>query len=252
MNPEPLHPSAIGEAETSVARLRRYRETRDRDLRNAILVEHQWIAHYCANRFSGRGEPLDDLVQVAQLGLLKAIERYDPDYGATFSGFAVPTVLGEIRRHFRDSTWAVRVSRRASDLLSALGQAVEHLSQTLSRAPTIPELARYLHVTEDDVLAARDAHEAYRMEPLTEPVATGTRGSVAGAEDAGLDPTRLTLRSAITTLGEDERRIVYLRFYEGLTQREIAARLGTNQVQVSRRLRRIFRRLESGLEPLAG
>jgi RNA polymerase sigma-B factor len=129
---------------------------------------------------------------------------------------------------------------------------VEHLSQTLSRAPTIPELARYLHVTEDDVLAARDAHEAYRMEPLTEPVATGTRGSLAGAEDAGLDPTRLTLRSAITTLGEDERRIVYLRFYEGLTQREIAARLGTNQVQVSRRLRRIFRRLESGLEPLAG
>jgi RNA polymerase sigma-B factor len=146
----------------------------------------------------------------------------------------------------------VRVSRRASDLLSSLGQAVEQLSQTLSRAPTIPELARFLHVTEEEVLAARDAHEAYRMEPLNDSGASGGPASVGGVDDAGLDSTRLTLRSAITSLGEDERRIVYLRFYEGLTQREIALRLGTNQVQVSRQLRRIFRRLESGLEPLAG
>src|SRR3954449_10038325 len=110
------------DAEVTRQRFVRYRETRDRALRAELLLEHRWLAHYCANRFAGRGEPLDDLVQVAQLGMLKAIERYDPDYGVSFPGFVVPTILGELKRHFRDATWAVRVSRRASDLLGRLNE----------------------------------------------------------------------------------------------------------------------------------
>jgi len=242
------------QSEPVMVRLVRYHETRDRNLRDDLLLEHRWIAHYCANRFAGRGEPLDDLVQVAQLGLLKAIDRYDPGYGVTFAGFAMPTVLGEIKRHFRDATWAVRVSRRASDLLVALAAATDALSQTLARAPTVPELARHLHVSEDDVLGAMEAREIYRMQPLTPPADQDDRWDrrVPSVEEAGFDAGRLTMRSAIAGLPDDDRKVVYLRFYEGLTQAEIADRIGTSQVQISRRLRRIFRRLEADLESTTG
>jgi RNA polymerase sigma-B factor len=236
------------------ARLVRYRDTRDRALRDELLLEHRWLAYYCANRFAGRGEPLDDLVQVAQLGMLKAIERYDPDYGVSFAGFAVPTMLGEIKRHFRDSTWAVRVSRRASDLLVSLAAAVETLNQMLCRPPTVAEIARHLRVAEDDVLAALEARQVYRMQPLATPQDTDDAADrrLPSIDEAGLDPTRLTMRIALTELPEDDQRIVYLRFYEGLTQAEIANRVGTSQVQISRRLRRIYRRLEADLEARAG
>jgi RNA polymerase sigma-B factor len=218
-------------------RLVDYCRTRDRVLRDELLIEHRWLARYCANRFAGRGEPLDDLVQVAQLGMLKAIERYEPEYGVSFAGFAVPTMLGELKRHFRDSTWAVRVSRRASDLLARLNEAVETLSQTLHRTPTV------------DVLAALEARQAYRPQSLTLPQDREDHFDrrLPTVDDPSLDPTRLATRLAVTELPEEERRIVYLRFYEGLTQAEIAARIGTSQVQVSRRLRRIFRRLEADL-----
>jgi len=236
-------------------RLRRYRDTGNRALRNEVLLEHRWLANYCANRFAGRGEPLDDLVQVAQLGLLKAIERYDPDYGVSFAGFAVPTMLGEIKRHFRDATWAVRVSRRASDLLVNLAGAVETLSQELRRSPTVAELASHLHVTEDDVLSALEARQAYRVQPLVtshdDDDDSGDR-RLPTVDDAGLDHARLTMRLAITELPDDDQRIIYLRFYEGLTQSEIAERIGTSQVQISRRLRRIYRRLEADLQTRAG
>ena len=191
----------------------------------------------------------DDLIQVAQLGMLKAIDRYDPEYGVSFAGFAVPTMLGELKRHFRDSTWAVRVSRRTSDLLAPLNEAVESLSQTLHRTPTVDELARHLHVAEEDVLAALEARQAYRSQSLTLPEDREDYFDrrLPTVDEPGLDPTRLAMRLAVTELPEEERRIVYLRFYEGLTQAEIAARIGTSQVQVSRRLRRIFRRLEADL-----
>jgi RNA polymerase sigma-B factor len=234
------------------ARLRRYHETRDRGLRDELLLEHRWLAYYCANRFIGRGEPLDDLVQVAQLGLLKAIERYDPDYGATFAGFAVPTMLGEIRRHFRDTTWALRVSRRASDLLINVAGAVEVLSQALHRPPTVPELARYLGVADDDVLASLEARKAYRVRTLVTSHDDSDERRLPTVDDAGLDPACLTMRIAIAELPDDDQRIVHLRFYEGLTQAEIAERTGTSQVQISRRLRRIYRRLEADLQPRAG
>jgi len=246
--------AAIEADETMHARLVRYRETRDRALRDELLMEHRWLASYCASRFAGRGEPLDDLVQVAQLGMLKAIDRYDPSFGVSFAGFAVPTMLGEIKRHFRDATWAVRVSRRASDLLVALSAAVETLGQRLGRSPTVEELARHLQVSDDDVLAALEARQAYRMQSLSTP-SDGDDASerrLPVIDDDRLDAGRVTVRLALTALPEDDQRIVYLRFYEGLTQAEIAGRIGTSQVQISRRLRRIYRRLEADLEARAG
>jgi RNA polymerase sigma-B factor len=243
--------AASGEADDDVARLfRAYRASGDRVVRDELVLRHRWLARYCAGRFEGRGEPSDDLLQVAQLGLLKAVERYDPDYGVAFPGFAIPTMLGEIKRHFRDATWAVRVPRRSSDLLIALGGAVETLSQRLQRTPTTAELARHLRVTEDDVLVALEAGEAYRGEPIG-PADDGDAGGDRRhpqADDPGLDPLRLSMRLAVTKLCEDDQRLVYLRFYEGLTQTEIAQQIGSSQVHVSRRLRRIYRQLRSGLD----
>jgi RNA polymerase sigma-B factor len=228
---------------------RAYRASGDRAVRDELVLRHRWVARYCAGRFEGRGEPIDDLLQVAQLGLLKAIERYDPDYGVVFAGFAIPTMLGEIKRHFRDATWAMRVPRRSSDLLIALGGAVETLSQRLQRTPTTPELAHHLRATEDDVLLAFEAGGAYRGEPIG-PSDDGDAGGDRRhpqADDPGLDPLRLSMRLAVTKLGEDDQRLVYLRFYEGMTQMEIAEQIGSSQVQVSRRLRRIYRQLRGGL-----
>jgi RNA polymerase sigma-B factor len=236
-------------------RYHRYRETRDRDVRDELMREHRWLVHYCAKRFAGRGEPLDDIEQVGQLGLLKALDRYDPDYGVSFAGFAVPTVLGEIKRHFRDSTWTMRVSRRHSDLAVSIGPATEALSQQLQRTPTTAELARYLHVTEEDVLGALAAYDSYRMQPIGashEEDESGIEAHHPHVDEKGFETGRLSLRLALAGLPEDDQRLVYLRFYEGLTQMEIGERLGRSQVHVSRRLRGIFRRLESTLEPSAG
>jgi len=262
LRPSPVRPPVLTGADRSPAsgvitssddehrRFVDYRRTGDRRLRNELVDTYQWLVGYCARRFAGRGEPIDDLVQVAQLGLLKAIERYDPDHGSTFAAYATPTLFGELKRHFRDKTWPVRVPRRASDLIAASRLAVDPLSQSLSRAPTVAELARYLHVPEEDLHAALDAGTAYRSQPL---LTDGSqpdqergrpRPPLAVEEDA-LDPARLDLRRALRTLSDDEQRIVYLRFYEGLTQSAIADRLGASQVAVSRRLRRIFRQLEA-------
>jgi RNA polymerase sigma-B factor len=238
-------------AEDTRSRVRRYRATRDRALRDELLLEHRWLAHYCANRFVGRGEPQDDLMQVAQLGMLRAIERYDPDFGVAFAGFAVPTVRGEIKRHFRDATWCVRVPRRSSELLVAVIAAIETLSQVLQRTPTVDELAHHVRTSNEDVLAALEAREAYRTQPLGPAYEGGearTGDAYPSVDDTGLDPTRITMRLAITELSDDDQRIIYLRFYDGLTQTEIAQRLGTTQVQVSRRLSRIYQRLQAVLE----
>jgi len=228
-----------------------YYRTRDRRLRDELIAEHQGLVRYCAKRFAGRGEPLDDLIQVAQLGLIKALERYDPEHGSPFSAFATPTMLGELKRHFRDKTWPLRVPRRASDLLVSIHQAIDTLSQTLGRVPTVPDLAQYMRVPEEDILTALDAGEAYRSQPLiTDNRTDPERGRPlvpVDADDGGLDAARLDVRRALRALSEHEQRLVYLRFYEGLTQSEIAAQVGTSQVSVSRCLRRIYRHLEAGI-----
>jgi RNA polymerase sigma-B factor len=232
-------------------RFREYRRTGDRAVRNALVEEHRWIALRCARRFEGRGEPIDDLIQVAQLGVLKAVERFDPDHGAAFPSFAMPTVMGELRRHFRDRTWSVGVPRRLKELHVSLGRAVEQLNHTLGRQPTVEELAVELRVTPDEILEALDASAAYRTAPIVRPEDDSDREpAVLGEEDGELAQvdSRMAVRRLLGTLAPRERTIVYLRFFGSLTQQEIAERLGMSQVHVSRLLRQCMSELQSALE----
>lgn len=235
-------------------RFRAYRRTGDKRLRDALVEHHDWIVGYCSRRFAGRGEPLDDLRQVAALGLVKAVDRYDPDYGSPFLTFAMPTVLGELRRYFRDATWSVRVPRRSKDLYVEMNKASEALRQRLGRSPTLPELASELNASLDDVIAAFEAGSAYRPVPLAPP-SDDDRGSEAdgarlGHEDASLAGAddRLLIRRLLDDLPPRERAIVVLRFFGGLTQSEIAARVGISQVQVSRLLRSMLARMRDSLD----
>ena len=148
------------------ARFVEYRETGDRELRNALVEDHVRLAEFLARRFAQRGEALDDLRQVALLGLLKAVERFDPDRGVQFSSFATPTILGELKRHFRDRGWAVRVPRRIQELNLQLNETVATLSQDLGRSPTPSEIARRAGVREEDVLESMEAGSLYRLASL--------------------------------------------------------------------------------------
>jgi RNA polymerase sigma-B factor len=228
-----------------------YRRTGDRALRNALVEDHRWIAIRCARRFEGRGEPLEDLIQVAQLGVVKAVERYDPDHGAAFPSFAMPTVMGELRRHFRDRTWSLGVPRRLKELHVSLTRAVEQLNHSLGRQPTVEELARELQVTPEEILEGLDAGAAYRTAPLTRPDDDEEREpAMLGEEDGDLGEadTRMAVRRLLDSLPPRERTIVYLRFFRSLTQQEIADRLGMSQVHVSRLLRNTLSQLRSNLD----
>jgi RNA polymerase sigma-B factor len=227
-------------------RFRAYRATGDRELRNELVDEHRWLAERCARRFAGKGEPLDDLVQVAMLGVLKAVERFDPARGSCFEAFAVPTVRGELRRHFRDATWAVRVTRRAKDRQGDLRTATEVLWRRLERAPRVEEIAAELGIPEEGVLEAMEARAAYRGLPLVPPRPregtdddTVEEGFTLGATDGvlGGSDDRLEIVRLLATLPPRERTIIYLRYFHDLSQSEIAARVGTSQVHVSRLLR---------------
>ena len=233
-------------------RFRTYRRTGDRKLRNELVEEHRWIALRCARRFDHRGEPLDDLIQVAQLGVLKAVERYDPEHGAAFPSFAMPTVMGELRRHFRDRTWSASVPRRLKELHVSMARALERLNQVLGRQPTVDELAAELGVSAEEVLEALDAGAAYRASPLvrTDDADDEREPAVLGEEDAELSvsDSRLALRHLLGTLPARQRTIVYLRYFGSLTQQEIADRMGMSQVHVSRLLRQSLIQLREELE----
>ncbi|HTN80185.1 MAG TPA: SigB/SigF/SigG family RNA polymerase sigma factor [Acidimicrobiales bacterium] len=239
-------------------RFARYRATGDVTLRDELIEDHLWIANHVARRFMDRGEPLDDLVQVARLGLVKSLERFDPEHGSSFPAYAMPSVLGEVRRHFRDATWSLKVTRRAKELSLEVTKATNELSHELGRSPRIDEIASRLEVSEELVLDALDASAAYRALPLTGPGGGGDgedepaspdNGALLGYEDERLasTPDRIALRDALAELPERERRIVELRFYEGLTQSEIAVKVGTSQVHVSRLLRSSLAKLQESL-----
>jgi RNA polymerase sigma-B factor len=233
-------------------RFRAYRQTGDRSIRNALVEEHRWIAVQCSRRFVARGEPLEDLLQVAQLGVLKAVERFDPDHGVAFPSFAMPTVLGELRRHFRDCTWSLRVPRRLKELHVSLTRAAERLRHSLGRHPTVEELAEELRISTDDVLEVLDAGAAYRTVPIApaDDEDDDDRESAAlGEIDGEFEhaDNRMAIRLLLEALEPRERTIVYLRFFGSLTQQEISDRLGLSQVHVSRLLRRSLDQLQATL-----
>src|SRR5919199_3895874 len=161
------------------SKLEEYARTGDKELRDEIVASQVGLAEYLARRFKNRGEPIEDLIQVALLGLLKAVERFDPGRGLEFSTFATPTIVGELKRHFRDKGWAVRVPRRVQELHLRLGSVVSVLSQELGRSPTIGEIAQAASVSEEDVLEAIEAGHAYRFTSLDAPSGTDDEGTLA-------------------------------------------------------------------------
>lgn len=220
---------------------RQLAQTGDRTVRDKLVEIHLPLAEYLARRFVNRGEILEDLVQVAALGLVKAVERFDPDRGLAFSTFATPTIMGELKRHFRDKTWVIRVPRGIQELYLELRTVVPALTQELGRSPTIAEIAEAAGVSEDAVVEATDAAQVYRLASLDVTASADERrvqqDATAGEDStlAGLD-LRLEVSSLLSYLPERERMIVYLRFYGGLSQSQIATRVGISQMHVSRLL----------------
>ena len=222
--------------------------------RDELVTMHLPLAAFLARRFRDRGEPLDDLTQVATIGLLKAVDRFEPDRGVEFSTFATPTMVGEIKRHFRDKGWAIRVPRRLQELRLSLSRATAELSQSTGRSPTVAELAAHLGITEDEVLEGMESAQAYSTLSLDAATSDGSDTGSTLAETLGdHDPqlgeveTRETLNPLLATLPVREQRILHMRFYENMTQAQIAERIGVSQMHVSRLLAKSLAQLRSGL-----
>ena len=219
------------------------------ELRDRLVVGHLPVARHVARRFARRGEPLDDLEQVATIGLLGALERFDPDRGRDFLSYAVPTIMGEVRRHFRDRAWSVRTPRGVKDDHLAVKRAVTTLSQDRGRAPTVPELAEHLGLAPDRVVEAVSAGGALRPASLDAATEAGNDGSalahVLGAEDPGIGrvETGALIRDLVRALPQRERTILALRFVHEKTQAEIGQTLCISQMHVSRLLTRTLAQL---------
>ncbi len=223
--------------------------------REQLVAQFLGLVEFLARRFRNRGEPLEDLVQVGTIGLLKAIDRFDLEREVEFSTYATPTIVGELKRHFRDKGWAVRVPRRLQELHLELTKVVSSLGQELGRSPTPAELAKQTGLTEEQVLEGLEIAQAYNFASLDAPIDTedGATTSFAdqlGSEDESLENLeyRASLAPEMEKLPERERRILYLRFYKGLTQSEIAERLEISQMHVSRLLNRTLIQLREALE----
>jgi RNA polymerase sigma-B factor len=238
---------------------REFARTRSRRVRNQLVERHMGLAAHIANRFRRSGGTDDDLRQVAMLGLVKAVDRFDPEFGATFSAFAGRTIEGELKRHFRDRSWVVRVPRGAKELHLLVRNASERLSHELERSPTVDEIAAHLGVERDDVLRGLAATAAYSVGTLDS--GTGDDDEVAAdrqralaSQEPGYDDAdnRSVIAELLERLPERERQIVRLRFYDRMSQSEIAAVVGVSQMHVSRLLRRSFEQMREWMLEGAG
>lgn len=241
--------------ELELARFREYRATGQRDVRDALVADAQGIAVGLARRFRDRGAEFDDLVQVAQIGLLKAIEAFDPDRGSAFISFATPTVLGELRRHFR-TVWSVRMPRGLQELSQRLGPSVADLHQELGRSPSVDEVAARVGLSREQVLEAMEAGAAFRttsldssLEDVRSQRPMQLRDQNADLEYERVDAQR-TVESLLPTLSPRSRKIVELRFYENRSQTEIAEMIGISQMHVSRLLRQAVDQLRSAIDDI--
>ena len=234
--------------------LRRYHEEGDLQAREKLIEQYMSLVRSLARRYSYRGEQLEDLVQIGAIGLIKAIDRFDLDRGVELTTYATPNIIGEIKRHFRDRGWSVRVPRGLQELNVQLSKLIEQLTVQFSRSPTIPELAKAAGVEEEEVLEALESGRAYSTLSLS----VG-----GGGDDDDLDPLesigteepqyqvsedRAVLAPGFKALDDRERTILHLRFFEGLTQSQIAAEIGISQMHVSRLIRRMLEKLGAEIE----
>ncbi|MGH2651344.1 MAG: RNA polymerase sigma factor SigF [Actinomycetota bacterium] len=220
---------------------------KDPNARDELVIMHQPLAEYLARRFSGRGEPLEDLVQVAMVALIKAIDRFDPGREVKFSTYATATIVGELKRHFRDKGWALRVPRRLQETGLRVSKVVSELSQELGRSPTVKEIAERTGLSSEEVVEGMDTVHAYSTTSLDAPIdEEGTSSAQQiGAEDETLEVLEgwASVAPVLRRLPARERRILYLRFFRGLSQTRIAEELGISQMHVSRLLSRTLRQL---------
>jgi RNA polymerase sigma-B factor len=229
------------------------RLARDGDLRarEALIERSMPLARSVALRYHRTSEPLEDLLQVAAVGLIKAVDRYDPRRGVAFSSFAVPTILGELRRHFRDRTWAVRVPRDLQELSLRIDAAVAELREALQRQPSVAEIGAAVTMSEESVLEALQAGRAHHALSFDAPCGSGDPppllAEVVGADDAGFEraETRATMTALLVVLSARERDVLRLRFEDDMTQAEIGSAMGISQMQVSRLIRRSLVRLQA-------
>jgi RNA polymerase sigma-B factor len=238
------------------SRFEEWRATGDTAIRNELVHHHRWLAAYCANRFAHRGEPREDLLQVAYVGLVNALDRFDPARGVRFSTFAVPTIMGELRRHFRDRTWPVHVPRRGKELYQVVSAAVDELTGVLGRSPTMTEIADHAGLSVDQALEALQVRGCYRTASFDPgPDDESTDDALLGIDDGGYgeadDRSEVSqLLRALPT--RRDRLVIELRFVEGLTQAEIGERIGVSQVQVSRLLQANLERMRVAAQRSAG
>jgi RNA polymerase sigma-B factor len=228
----------------------RWRRRGDERAHAELVKRHMPLVRQLARRYAYTSEPFDDLVQVGSVGLLQALARYDPHVGSSFKAYAVPTILGELRRHFRDSAWSLHLPRSLQERTRAVQLAIGALQGTLGRSPTVFEIAERIGATSEQVVEALDARMAYRVESLDAPAEAGDEREqwrVAGEVDAGFDAAEQAafLSRALKALPERERTLVRLRFEEDMSQSEIGRMLGISQMHVSRLLRRALARIEA-------
>ncbi len=212
-------------------------------LRDRAIEAWLPLARHLAGRYAGRGEPVDDLFQTAAVGLVKSVDKFDPSFGVDFAVYAIPTIVGEIKRHFRDRAWSVRVPRRLQELWLAISAANSTLTHSLGRAPTVADIAAHLETTEEEILEGLEGGRAYRATSLSTPVGpegSSELGDTLGDEDHefAIREARLALAPALASLSPRERKILTLRFYGNLTQTEIAEQVGISQMHVSRLISR--------------
>ena len=230
-----------------------YHRDGDEKAREQALVELMPLVRALASRYAGRGEPLEDLVQVGSIGLIKAVDRFDVDRGVDFASYAVPTIVGEIRRHFRDKAWAMHVPRRLKELSLRLSRTLDQLTTELGRSPTIAELAAAAGVDEEDAIDALDSMNAYSTRSLHAPFDDDSDDSLSeklGAEELGYVEVEdgAIVDAGLDALDERERQIVELRFFHELTQSQIASEIGISQMHVSRLLRRALATMRGRIE----
>ena len=235
---------------------RRYKDKGDAAARDQLVMNHLNLVRFLASKFKNRGEPVEDLVQVGTIGLIKAIDRFDPERGLEFTTYATPTIMGEIKRHFRDKGWSVRVPRRLQELSAKVNQATDELTNQLQHSPAVEEIAEHLGTSVEEVLDAMESSSAYSSVPLEGGGSSDDEEAPSvidhyATEDADLAASddRIVLEQAIADFSPREQDVIRMRFVDGLTQVEIAERLGISQVQVSRLLRRTLRRLQEKIDP---